>query len=447
MQNESQITAPRVFCSIDYDGCLMNKPRLLEFLETGTLRHVATANKPLIDLIKQLNPKNNPVHLLIGSNRQSWDVDQLGMRNYRGSVSCFPEYGELTQTLNGIFEPFLMADFQNKLEAGTSFAKIKTDTPPHPEYQIDDSKRSLLIAQMYHISKKYPLDTNYLYFFDDLGGLLNDLHTFFTKNTDYIPKNMVLNVISYENAEIFMGFAPIQGSYESDLDLLTSVFDNNNPVWENALENGVSYSTHMASKEQIRAYAKNVYDDVNSSIKQKIRNAIIMDECGDFAKYVPKDFYSQSVEEKYYSKSDLLNIMIKYMPHKIINYSSSSLLSANFIDFIDSNNNSPFMTAADNGDIEMLKAFLHGNEQENLDQHKVQEAIGFAMRSQHYRVVSFLRSRLCEAPAVIQSHARKPESAVKSSRFFGSATVHPMGEKPGAKKIGKPPESKCCVML
>ena len=166
----------------------MNKPRLLEFLETGTLRHVATANKPLIDLIKQLNPKNNPVHLLIGSNRQSWDVDQLGMRNYRGSVSCFPEYGELTQTLNGIFEPFLMADFQNKLEAGTSFAKIKTDTPPHPEYQIDDSKRSLLIAQMYHISKKYPLDTNYLYFFDDLGGLLNDLHTFFTKNTDYIPK-------------------------------------------------------------------------------------------------------------------------------------------------------------------------------------------------------------------------------------------------------------------
>ena len=105
------------------------------------------------------------------------------------------------------------------------------------------------------------------------------------------------------------------------------------------------------------------------------------------------------------------------------------------------------MTAADNGDIEMLKAFLHGNEQENLDQHKVQEAIGFAMRSQHYRVVSFLRSRLCEAPAVIHSHARKPESAVKSSRLFGSATVHPMGEKPGAKKNGKPPENKCCVML
>ena len=139
--------------------------------------------------------------------------------------------------------------------------------------------------------------------------------------------------------------------------------------------------------------------------------------------------------------------MIKYKSYGIAKRLSSPNFSAKFIDFIDSDDNSPFLIAAVQADLPMLEAFLHFKKHESMDQDKIHRAIRLAMTHKHGNVVSFLRSTLWESPAVVNSHAMKPPLSVKSSRFFGSGSVHPQGEELSAKKSIKPPESRCCVML
>jgi hypothetical protein len=218
--------------SFDFDGCFAN----YDFLSTDEkTRCIIKSN---IDLINYINKSKNPKIVFIGSNRQSLLDDRANSASdNRGS--CYPALLEVSRQINAKFNSFLMADLYNDLKDGTTLKqalkyiskktslynekKVSKALSRFPNWVHDESKMTLIYAQMHKLAIDHPNDQIQFHFIDDKEELLNDLYEYFSKFPELIPKNVTLNLKAYTGptdrngkpvAQLFKAYNPIPGTRE-----------------------------------------------------------------------------------------------------------------------------------------------------------------------------------------------------------------------------------------
>lgn len=213
--------------SLDYDGCLAH----LGFL-SAKQKNILAANKDFINLLK-VSP--NPKIAYVGSNRQS-ALDDLANSHADERGSCYPAIHAMSKELNAVLDPFLLSDLYNDLPDGTSFkmaleqiASNQKDYHPagiklindFPNWIHDESKLTLLYAQIHKVASEHPKDMINFHFFDDREDLLDNLHAYFSKYPESIPANVTLKLNQYRGPvdkfdkpiePLIREYAPIQGT-------------------------------------------------------------------------------------------------------------------------------------------------------------------------------------------------------------------------------------------
>lgn len=246
------------FISLDYDGCLANVTRYMA--EVNARRQstdgkrilppliadsqlLATTNTPLLQELTLIQQQYgiDKAYVLVGSNRQDVFVDFNNAS--RGTGLCFPAIKHLATVIHDnhpqtttTFDPFLLNDIYNNHEDGVSFREavafyeevvtaeqVIENLPnerrkiryvddnkvthlygqPYPisaeRYGFDESKITLLYAQMQHAAEKAGNDSDiYFDFYDDRDDLLIGLHAFFSANRQLIPGNLTLRLHRYD---------------------------------------------------------------------------------------------------------------------------------------------------------------------------------------------------------------------------------------------------------
>jgi hypothetical protein len=255
--------------SLDFDGCFFNT-KYLEALKSQPLirtQAMIKENVTLIDYINSQTAAVDSVTLMVGSNRQS---NKLDMRNglkhtkysfkssdQTNSGSCYSAMEHFCKELNRQLlqskdekkekfrvDKFLLADLYNEKEDGFSFdmalkeiAWDKIDLPAHqdasgnesaelieehqlhPETITDNTKISLLYAQIHKIAASPSAnitDSILFEFIDDLDTILEQISKFFSEHTDLLPKNVTLKLVQYPHKEGIFLYQTIKGKGEID---------------------------------------------------------------------------------------------------------------------------------------------------------------------------------------------------------------------------------------
>lgn len=196
--------------SLDFDGCIFHIP----YLDTPNHMNfpntiVVDANRAFLDKLIKENRAYSNVFTFIGSNRQSYQSDRHNMNHER--PSCFPAILQLNAALGAQFNPLLLSDIYENLPTGESFRRA-TDSDyrgGHAHWIFDETKATILYAQMQEIANAHPNEPIEFDYFDDRLdynfkanriGILQSLQIFYEKNTHLIPANVTLNLHHYENA-------------------------------------------------------------------------------------------------------------------------------------------------------------------------------------------------------------------------------------------------------
>lgn len=220
------------YLSFDFDGCLFN----LDYIQSPHLefkKHLGDAvlvhNRAFLDQLKIENTQFDEVVALIGSNRQSYvdDANNYGFSPSTFKGSCFPAIRTVCADLNVKFDPFLLADVAGNLPFGTSYdlimQEIADDTYADPKRThatctMDETKRTLLFAQMQKAAADHPNEKIIFDFFDDRDDILTwHLYEFYTQHPHMIPKNVTLRLNKYMGSDVTL-LASIEGTGESHSD-------------------------------------------------------------------------------------------------------------------------------------------------------------------------------------------------------------------------------------
>ncbi len=197
--------------SFDFDGCLFHTA-----CRSSPLKGVVAQNQNFLDLIKTENKQFSKVITFVGSNRQSKDVDDVNAIAW-GRGSCFPAIIEVSEVLSATLDRFLLADVYGGLRDGESFARaIQSDTGSsgssgspgspvaHADWLFDETKVTILYAQMHKIAMENPTTEIVFEFYDDRGcgkrrlvDILEWLKTFYETHHVLIPKNVTLRLNHY----------------------------------------------------------------------------------------------------------------------------------------------------------------------------------------------------------------------------------------------------------
>ncbi|WP_454781860.1 hypothetical protein [Legionella sp. WA2022007384] len=234
------------YLSFDFDGCLFNSNYIKE-PHLDFTKHLGNAvlvhNRPFLDQIKIENAAFDSVYAMIGSNRQSFELDTANMggpTTFKGS--CCPAIQKVCSDLNVTFNPFLIADVTGMLPHGTSYNLIMQEIAgntyfenpqhTHADCTMDDTKRTLLFAQVQKAAADHPNEEIIFDFFDDRNDILErHLQEFFTKYPHMIPKNVTLRLNQYAGEDVTL-VASIQGTgepYPNYCELVTHMLDN---LWD-----------------------------------------------------------------------------------------------------------------------------------------------------------------------------------------------------------------------
>jgi len=214
--------------SIDYDGCVAGFDELF---------HI-NRNINLWEWIRSQagDPHHEgkwPTVLMIGTNRQSFGIDQYNAGRKRNG-SCFPFFKKLTSHLkqSGLEEttliPLLLADVFGMLPVGESYRRCLSEIEStsgtrhnitHKDTVFDEDKISLIYAQAHELSKHYPNKQITLNFYDDTLSILETLSKHFSRNHQCLPANITLSLRRCESKRGVLSWAePIKGSGPCDLD-------------------------------------------------------------------------------------------------------------------------------------------------------------------------------------------------------------------------------------
>ena len=213
--------------SLDYDGCLFTKTTMPKSMED-----YITNNPLLLERISTTSAKFDKRTILVGSNRQSTDMD--ASNGYRGTGSCYLAIDYMSKHLGIEFDKFLLSDiylektsgftietflhvvntlnWQNIIFGFSEFARLNnaeflklnghddliTVNSSAAGKFFSDDKINLIYAQMHKIASEHPEDEIVFDFYDDRLDILTTLFNFFEKYPVLIPRNITLKGFQYE---------------------------------------------------------------------------------------------------------------------------------------------------------------------------------------------------------------------------------------------------------
>ncbi|MFJ1269334.1 hypothetical protein ACD661_12270 [Legionella lytica] len=190
--------------SFDFDGCLFHKGYVY-----SEDKNVVKSNETFLEAVKKENEEFTTVYSLVGSNRQSYNVD---MANSWGKGSCFPAIKTVSDYLGTKLDTFLLADIFGDLPIGTSYSQATSSNKheiKHSDWMFDDTKTTLIYAQIHKIANQHPNEPIVLDFYDDRGNgerathdILEQLRDFYTQHHALIPANVTLRLNHYAGGKV-----------------------------------------------------------------------------------------------------------------------------------------------------------------------------------------------------------------------------------------------------
>lgn len=232
--------------SLDFDGCLFNKKYLSMSVSDTRL---VKANQGFLSAIAKSikSSKFDEVILMVGSNRQSKAIDDMNLGAWsKGKIiykeSCYPAMAKLLAALQAKVskipcrvDDYLLADTYGDLKPGTNFKNAVAENKEFKfsEWVFDESKLSILYAQMHKIASEHPKDHIVFDFYDDRAGahgLLTRLHQFFAEYPETLPKNIILRMHHYDGGKIHnlkhvRGTGKIDKNYHENVKLMAKLAD------------------------------------------------------------------------------------------------------------------------------------------------------------------------------------------------------------------------------
>jgi hypothetical protein len=206
--------------SIDYDGCLASTC-YNQSVQPSPEKKLIEANSHLFHTIAQeiRREKFSDVIVMTGSNRQSQELDQFNAYEH-GNNSSFPQLKYVTSAIsrlsgfNCTLDTTLLADFFNDKPAGSSY-QIATNGQNQRNQDktcFDESKITLLYAQVHKIAAEYPNHKIIFNFFDDrannyFGDILPGLKIYFTQHPELLPANVALQLYFYDGKTLSTAFS------------------------------------------------------------------------------------------------------------------------------------------------------------------------------------------------------------------------------------------------
>lgn len=244
---------PTRIVSFDFDGCLFNKRYIWHWDDKSdeNTNQVIKANQIFLNKLKEENTSFDQTILMVGSARQSEALDALNSASLKkpklATESCFSairkigQYLAQTQSATAtpvMLDKFLLNDAFSNVPDGTTFDQAmarmdethSTFTERYSKKQyntdliVDNSKLTILYAQMHKQAKAHPYANIQFDFYDDKGAinssnekeLLDHLHDYFSQYPNMIPSNMILQLNHYEGSAV-TAYQPIKGSGLIDL--------------------------------------------------------------------------------------------------------------------------------------------------------------------------------------------------------------------------------------
>jgi hypothetical protein len=234
--------------SFDFDGCLFN----LRYIDSEN-KDVITYNQPFLDSLKKENNKYTQSFAFIGSNRQSKEVDDMNARP-ANKGSCFPAIQKVARYLGIKLDTFLLADIYGDLADGVSFAKAieKPLDNLHASWTFDETKATILYAQMHKMACAFPNEPIEFEFYDDRDDILNELQNFYSKHHHLIPENITLKLIQYagnapQNRATIKGTGFIDGNYRQTVKDMAEQAEI-----KEGLGSMMIHATHHVEPEQLK---------------------------------------------------------------------------------------------------------------------------------------------------------------------------------------------------
>ena len=196
----------------------------------GDTNPVISSNQMLLDKMKKQQTEGNysKVIMAIGSNRQDYAVDYLNSHNNNGvrvTESVFSAIESIATHLGAEYDPTTMADITKSRPDGVTAYLIqenKINDPNSPEWVFDNTKTSILYAQMQKVANAHPGDEITYNFYDDNTDILASLQTIFKKFPHLIPNNVTLQLHTY-NGSLLTDKAPIAGTGRINADYRNTV--------------------------------------------------------------------------------------------------------------------------------------------------------------------------------------------------------------------------------
>ena len=212
--------------SLDYDGCLFTKTTLPKSMDD-----YITNNRLLLERIAHAYSEFDKKLILVGSNRQSTDMD--ASNGFRGTGSCFLAIDHISKHLGIEFDKFLLSDIYLGKNAGHTIntflsvvnalnlqdkifglqefmtlndakflaekghSELVTVNGSVASKAFSEDKINLIYAQMHKIASEHPDDEIVFDFYDDRTDILQSLFGFFDKFPTLVPKNVTLNGFLY----------------------------------------------------------------------------------------------------------------------------------------------------------------------------------------------------------------------------------------------------------
>lgn len=244
--------------SFEFDGCLFNR-KFIESFDRDVIKH----NKDFLDDIKHNNRLCNKVYTFVGSNRQSKRVDdECGY--YNGDYflgSCFRAVNLVNSYLGATLDPFLLADIYGFLPDGTSYNRAVdpkySDT--HAYYEFDETKATIMYAQMHKIANQHPNEVIVYDFYDSCDGILNSLVAFYNKHKDLIPNKVTCCLHQYEGAKVTL-LSTIKGEGFIDSNYRETVQEMYTQAMVNRVQWGRTISVADYLKPELLENRKQYYD-------------------------------------------------------------------------------------------------------------------------------------------------------------------------------------------
>jgi hypothetical protein len=288
------------YYSFDFDGSLFNRFYFTSAENKNTnLTETERFNLANLHLFKWVAnqiqlAKYSDVVILSGSARQSQSTELF---------NAYPEYGPdrglsfpklrsmcaAISSLSGFnctLDTSLLADFYNDKPAGESYQAAMKDRSEvnHSQYAFDDTKISLIYAQIHKAASENPNVNIVFNFFDDraggYNGILATLRMFFSENADLLPHNVSLHLHKYDGEELvtawtrhgerFYGYQeelsnpnPIQGkgpidyNYRETLKAIGKKFGNKEQTYMGQLLSGKEELIKLihATRSELPAYS------------------------------------------------------------------------------------------------------------------------------------------------------------------------------------------------